>query len=88
MRYIRATVIVLVAGVLLMACATQPSPVAFDPPGFWSGLLHGAIAPFALIAAFFADVRIYAFPNSGWWYDLGFLIGTGVVFGGHASQAP
>lgn len=87
MRYVRAIAIVLAVGALLTACATQPSPTAFDPPGFWSGLLHGAIAPFALIAAFFADVRIYAFPNSGWWYDFGFVIGMGALFGGGASSA-
>jgi hypothetical protein len=79
MRYVRITVIVLAAATLLAACATQPAPTAFDPPGFWSGLLHGAIAPFALIASLFKEIRIYAFPNSGWWYDLGFVIGAGAV---------
>lgn len=86
MRYVRAIVLVLVVGVLLTACATQPSPTAFQPPGFWYGLLHGAISPFALIGGFFMEVRVYAFPNSGWWYDLGFLIGAAALFGGSASS--
>ena len=32
-------------------------------------ILHGAVAPFALVAGLFTDTRIYAFPNSGLWYD-------------------
>ena len=45
-------------------------------PGFFMGLVHGVIAPIAMVAEIFSDVRIYAFPNSGWPYDLGFLIGV------------
>lgn len=86
MRYIRIGCILLAITALLCACATQPPPTALNPPGFWSGVLHGAIAPFALIASFFSDVRIYAFPNSGWWYDFGFIIGIGALFGGGGSS--
>jgi hypothetical protein len=85
MRYTRTVAIFLALAALLCACATQPPPTAFNPPGFWSGLLHGAVAPFALVVSFFSDVRIYAFPNSGWWYDLGFVIGIGALFGGGGS---
>jgi hypothetical protein len=87
MRYARTAAICLAVAALLCACATQPAPIAFNPPGFWFGLLHGVIAPFALIASFFSDVRIYAFPNSGWWYDFGFVIGIGALFGGGSSAA-
>jgi len=76
-----------VFGLVLAACATQPSPEAFNPPGFWSGLLHGATAPFALVGSLFKDIRIYAFPNSGWWYDLGFVLGIGATWGGGAAYA-
>jgi hypothetical protein len=69
---------------LLAACATQPTPSAFEPPGFWLGLVHGFVSPFALIGGFFTNVRVYAFPNSGWWYDLGFMLGVGTFFGGGA----
>jgi hypothetical protein len=85
MRFAKIGIVLVAAIVLLVACATQPPPSALEPPGFLFGLLHGAISPFALIAGFFTDVRIYAFPNSGWWYDLGFMIGLGVVFGGSTS---
>jgi hypothetical protein len=72
-----------VAGTLLVGCAYQPLNAASDPPGFFMGILHGAIAPFALIVGFFSDVRIYAFPNSGWWYDFGFMLGIS-SYGGAA----
>jgi hypothetical protein len=83
---IRAILFIVMVGALLTACATQPTPTVFEPLGFWYGLLHGAISPFALIAGFFADVRIYAFPNGGWWYDFGFVIGAAAIFGGGASS--
>ena len=69
----------------LAACAHQPVVSTYDPPGFFYGLLHGFISPFALVGSLFNDVRIYAFPNSGGWYDFGFLIGVASLFGGAAS---
>jgi hypothetical protein len=84
MRFVRIVVII-AAAATLAACATQPSPAAFEPPGFFYGFLHGLTVPFSLIGAFFTDVRIYAFPNSGWWYDLGFFLGFGTLAGGGGS---
>ena len=40
------------------------------------------IAPFALIASLFSDARIYAFPNAGGWYDLGYYLGIAGALGG------
>jgi hypothetical protein len=54
--------------------AGQPAPLT-AAPGFWLGLVHGATAPFALVASLFAPVRIYAVPNAGFLYDLGFIGG-------------
>ncbi|MSO65552.1 MAG: hypothetical protein EXQ85_07140 [Alphaproteobacteria bacterium] len=68
--------------VTLTACATQPQPIGFDPPGFWSGLLHGFIAWPALIVSIFTETRIYAFPNSGGLYDFGYMIGMIGLLGG------
>lgn len=75
------------AALLLMtlACATQPTPAAYDPPGFLLGLLHGVVAPFALVGSFFTEFRMYAFPNSGVWYDFGFILGLSAWAGGAAS---
>jgi hypothetical protein len=44
-------------------------------PGFFHGVWHGFLAPWALLLGFFADLKMYAFPNAGWFYDLGFLCG-------------
>jgi hypothetical protein len=52
--------------------------VPAEVPGFFDGIWHGLLAPWTLILRIFMDIKMYAFPNSGWFYDLGFLIG--VVF--------
>jgi hypothetical protein len=71
---------------LISGCAHQPQPSAFEPPGFWFGLLHGFLIVFSFIASLFTNVRIYSFPNSGGWYDFGYLIGVASFFGGAASS--
>lgn len=46
--------------------------------GFFSGLWHGFIAPFSLIGMFFdSDIAVFASKNSGFFYSLGFLMGSG-----------
>ena len=67
------------------ACvATQDAhAVVAGAPGFWAGLWHGLIFPLAWIASLFLpQVAIYAVPNSGGWYDFGFLLGAGSPFFG------
>jgi hypothetical protein len=66
----------------LASCAHQPSPIIPAAPGFLMGMFHGVISPIALVAGIFTDVRMYAFPNSGGWYDFGFLLGLGAWGGG------
>ncbi len=63
-----------IAGACLSACATQQDQ-APGGPGFLLGCFHGAIAILVLIAAPLTHLRIYAFPNDGFPYDLGFCIG-------------
>lgn len=63
----------------LIGCAHQPESYAYNPPGFWSGLIHGLIIPLSLIGSLFMDIRIYAFPNSGVWYDFGFVVGGTIL---------
>lgn len=70
---------------LLASCAHQPTPDSYDPPGFFSGVLHGFLIIFSLVGSIFTDVRIYAFPNSGGWYDFGFVVGAAAFLGGSAS---
>lgn len=44
--------------------------------GFWAGLWHGLIIIVTFIISLFSrDVGIYEVYNTGWAYDLGFLIG-------------
>lgn len=59
------------------------SCVTTKPAGFWLGLWHGIIAPFTFIISLFSDsVAMYAINNTGGWYDFGFVIGAGILFGG------
>ena len=72
--------------IFLVGCAYQPINSAHNPPGFFLGVFHGWVAPFALIGGLFSDVRIYAYPNSGWFYDLGFILGISTWGGAAASR--
>lgn len=79
---------VALAGILfaLSSCATQPVPSAYNPPGFLLGLFHGFTMLFSLIGELFTDYRVYAFPNSGGWYDFGFVLGAALFFGGSGAS--
>ncbi|MDB5440402.1 MAG: hypothetical protein JWM33_2829 [Caulobacteraceae bacterium] len=72
----------------LAACATQPYVERAGTPGFLMGLVHGFIAWFALIVHIFnPQLRVYAFPNTGGWYDFGFLLGLSIMGGGGGAAA-
>jgi hypothetical protein len=70
--------------VALVACAaTQAVQLERGAPGFWLGVWHGLIAPITFIISLFRnDLRIYAYPNAGLWYDFGFMLGIGGFSGG------
>jgi hypothetical protein len=71
---------VVLLAVGLAGCAHQPSPIPFgDRPGFFYGFFHGITIPFAFVASLFTDVTIYAWPNSGGWYNLGFVLGASAL---------
>jgi hypothetical protein len=75
---------------VLVGCATQPPRPEYTEglPGFWSGLLHGFLIFFTFIGSLFSDsYRIYAFPNTGSWYDFGYLIGASAFLGGSGSAS-
>jgi hypothetical protein len=64
----------------IQSCATE------EPYGFWSGLWHGAISPFSFFGSLFSDeIAMYAVNNTGGWYDFGFVLGAGILFGGSSS---
>jgi hypothetical protein len=51
--------------------------------GFWRGLWHGIIAPVTFFISLFIDnINLYEVHNNGGWYDFGFVIGAGIIFGG------
>jgi hypothetical protein len=72
-------VILLLLPLLLAGCATQVTgTVKADAPGFWLGLVQGFIAPVTFVVSLFKpDVAVYAVPNSGAWYNFGFVLGIG-----------
>lgn len=62
--------------------------VSQDPYGFWNGLWHGIISPVSFIVTLFRDdVAMYAVNNNGSWYDFGFVLGAGILFGGSSKAS-
>jgi hypothetical protein len=78
---------VMLLAVAVSGCAHQPPSALPRVPGFFSGLLHGLLILVSLVGSIFTDVRVYAFPNSGFFYDLGFVIGASAILGGGAHTA-
>ena len=66
---------------LLCGCADyMPPPATKELVGFWYGLWHGLIAPYAWIVSWFdSTVTIYAQYNNGGWYNFGYLLGIGAL---------
>jgi hypothetical protein len=87
LRKNRLFLLLLFCVLISVSCAHQPRPEAYNPPGFFSGLFHGFIILFSLIGSIFMDIRVYAFPNSGFFYDLGFFIGAAAFLVGAGSSA-
>lgn len=77
--------------IILTGCAkTIPIEECLEvaPYGFFGGLWHGFIAPFSFIVSLFMDdFALYAVNNSGSWYDFGFVLGAGILFGGGGKAA-
>lgn len=82
-------VALILLALVLVACAARVNPEVGvvaeggDVAGFWLGLWHGMIAPITFVISLFTDnVNFYEVHNNGNWYDLGFVIGAGILFGG------
>ena len=59
-----------------------------DVAGFWLGLWHGLIVVITFIVSLFNEgVSIYEVHNTGALYDLGFVLGLFIAFGGPAGGA-
>jgi hypothetical protein len=80
--------IIVGVSLLLVGCAAGVNPEVGavangDAAGFWQGLWHGFISPVTFVISLFTDnVNIYEVRNSGNWYDFGFVLGAGILFGG------
>lgn len=72
--------------VLFSSCAEVSNIedcVTEEPYGFFFGVWHGVIAPVSFVlSVFMEDVAMYAVNNTGGWYDFGFVLGAGILFGG------
>ena len=73
----------------ITGCAAGPNEMVNSPDdegkvaGFWQGLWHGIISPFAFLISLFSDaVHVYEIHNNGGWYNFGFLLGASMIFGG------
>ena len=94
MRRHRLVLILVIVTLALTACAAGANPELGSPPpdgdvaGFWLGVWHGIIAPLTFIISLFTDnVNLYEVHNNGNWYDFGFVLGAGILFGGGAGGA-
>lgn len=84
------------AALALGGCAAHYTPEAVrDPYGFLSGIWHGMVFPWALLAnlvswllglvgiSFMESIQIIGRPNTGFfWYYIGFALGLGAYSGG------
>lgn len=70
-------VLLALISILLTGCtfAGDSSALTEGTPGLLMGIWHGIVAPYTLIVRFFLDIKMYAMPNSGLGYDVGFLLG-------------
>jgi len=68
----------------LIGCAAGPQGpyLPENLAGFWAGFWHGLIALVTFIVSLFTEVKIYSANNTGWPYDLGFLLGLACWLGG------
>ena len=84
--YLPAFLLFVVVVFLFSACADTADVsacVSTEPYGFLGGLWHGIIAPVSFfLSLFMDDVAMYAVNNNGGWYDFGFVLGAGILFGG------
>ena len=85
-RKFRIVMAMIIALFVLSSCAEAVAVencVDSSSYGFFGGLWHGFIAPFSFVVSLFIDdVALYAVNNNGGWYDFGFVLGAGILFGG------
>lgn len=89
----------MVVAASLAGCAAHYTAESMaDPYGFFSGVWHGIVFPFALLASLISwvlglagislldSIQIVGKPNTGFWYYAGFVLGLCPYGGGSASR--
>lgn len=87
--------LLLVLAVALASCAPGPNPLVHHQApgaapfaGFFLGIWHGAIVWVTLLVSLFdPGVSVYEVHNTGWAYNLGFVIGAAFFHGGGGGGA-
>ena len=86
--------ILALAVVVMVGCLAGPNELAKSPDeegnvaGFWKGLWHGIIAPVTFVISLFTDtLHFYEAHNNGNWYNVGFVLGAGILTGGSGGAA-
>ncbi len=77
--------VLLFLGLLIIVTSCAPGNEKFDATAanFWAGLWHGFISLFTFIISLFNDkVTIYELNNVGKLYNLGFILGVMIFYGG------
>ncbi len=80
--------LIVILALVFINCA--PGNEKWDPEinpgnmaGFFAGVWHGAIIIITFIISLFTDdVGLYEINNTGWPYNLGFIIGLNISIGG------
>ncbi len=84
--YLPTILLFAVIALLFTACADVTNIDACknaEPYGFMGGLWHGIIAPISFFGSLLSDnIAMYAVNNNGGWYNFGFVLGAGILFGG------
>ena len=79
-KWVPAIFIILV---VLSSCAPGNERFVETGANFWAGLWHGFISLVSFVVSLFNEqVNIYEVNNTGWPYNLGFIIGVSIFFGG------
>lgn len=86
--------LVMALALFVASCAPGANPHVHEaaasgqPAGFWLGLWHGIIVWITFFVSLFShDVSVYEVHNSGWPYNLGFVIGAACFHGGGATAS-
>jgi len=101
-QYLKPKQLVLMAALLFLSgCAQHYTGATYsDPYGFFSGILHGFLLPFAFIANvtswvlsffninIFSEIQFVGRPNTGFlFYYIGYILGLSAWGGGGAASS-